>query len=157
MRTGHGFTYRFVRISDRGTEVAIVGVGGAQQVLGHSGRGRSARSVVVVEEGDTFAFSAALSVRMLPKGAGDLHAVVSKFDGDLERFTALQLPTQYRASKPATCVCRLAPTWRIGSEIEYRFAIEVLGKKPEALKFLEPPAIWARETPFMRIFTLAAR
>ena len=153
MRTGIGFTYRFVRISDRGTVIAIFGAGKALPIE-PSSVSRGPRSVIVADEGDTFAFHATLGAKMRPAGSAGIHAVLARFDGDIDSFVATHLSAPYKPSKSVTCACRLSPTWPVSAEIEHRFALEVHGKKPEALKFIEPPAIWARELPVLQVFPI---
>jgi len=154
MRTGISFTYRFARISDRGTVVAMVGAGKPLPTA-PSSVSRGPRSVVVVDEGDTFAFHAALSPKMLSRGGDGIYAVLAVFGGDLDDYCAKHLPASpFKSSKIITCACRLSPTWTVSAEIEHRFMLEVHGKKPEALRAIEPPGVWVRELPVLHVFPI---
>lgn len=155
MRTGAGITYQFCRISDRGTVVAIVGVGCRLPEV-PDGAPRGPASQVVEDEIESFGFHATRGHEILPHGGEDIHGALAAFNGDIVRFRA-ECPSHLKVSKPVTCVSRLLPSWTVGAEIEHRYMLEVLGKKPEALKFLEPPRVWTRELPVLEVFPLVAK
>lgn len=155
MRTGISVTYEFCTVSDRGTVVAVFGAGRRMPDASSTGA-RGARTTVIEETRDSFAFYAALGPKMLPKGGADVYAVLERFGGDFTLFREY-VPDQYRISKTTACACRIAPTWPIAAEVERLFMLEVHGKKPDSLKFVEPPAIWARELPVLSVFALVQK